>query len=826
MENRKILRNLESVENMNKAVKNVMAHYEKEKVALAIRNLYVSITRFTEEFDYRFSAVDNRSDQWVQYVIDVTNKMCNTIAGYLGNNMSESEASDICVIAGELVDTVSKNYDFCSSAEKLRDSARDLQKLLSNPRKASESVNAGVMINPNTASLDDLLQIISDIVIRQVKFTPDSEDYADFEAKIRDATDKELEIDKLLYLLDLIRSSTKDYIRSSYEKLSTIESKLEVNRYYSTMIFTIIQLRDSICNGIVDDSDITAIQEVWELLIKYLKVDGCKENLVLIDEWHNLANELDMSSIKDASAGTKSLLYRIRWDISEIEEAIGHDYENNPLITISEALRHQVKLKYKDIFKGQMVNVINLSTHRDAEDCLAIASRHFGIWWAVHQPVSIESVSTYKSVDLDLLNDYIDISENKTLVFVDLLEAVLTTKQTKLSKGSLIVDMTGRIVTVDDYNLEDKLNGDPGIVNITGVIFGKPIEQIYCRVFSKFLGITEDQCIEVLDKSGYKIDANDNNNSFRQSKNENYTIQDNPKGVLDFLTTADELHYVKQENITDIKMRVKYSNKEKPEDYDLKFIQGNKLSDLGCNVVHAINEKFIIGSDWEGAMSFGSVPYTIMRLTGPLVLDEDKKFSYCRPLSFNFKDIEWKHTIHLSDGDVLKVEGNVVINADCPIDATGSITIEGVGEGARLILCNYDAMQPCIGSQTNTGLSYGRWEVSSGKCVSITLDNIIVECDSTNESFTLGEYGTDNIPSIYLTSSAEIIAPEINHDRVMTVGPDYVPGSTKLSTGVEYKLFKLNTQEVGHCEAVITGSIDSRVADMQEEMRKVLEQLD
>lgn len=815
MENRKILRGLEEVNNMNSAMKKALSHYESEKVALELRGLYGAIIQFIEEFDYGFSQFDFELPQWANDMISLTSKLCLSITKYLGDYTSEDKIKEVYSIA---VDLASTNYE---STERIRVSVGQIYELVSDPSRVNEPVNAWITIKP-TNSLDEIEGIFKQPVIRQVKFMPDSEDYADFEAKIKDATEQELEIDRLLNLLNKILWSAREYFRVMKKNNSSID----IRQYANTMIFTIIKLRDSICNGAVDESDISAMQKVWDLLIDCLKVDSCNENLVLIDEWHNLANEIDMSSINASSASMKSLLYSIRWDISENEEVIEHDYENNPIISISEALRHQIMSKYKDIFKGQMVDIINLSTHRDAEDCLAIASRHLDIWWRVHQPISIDSVSTYKSVDLDLLNDYIDISENKTLVFVDLLEAVLVTKQTKLNKGSLIVDMTGRIVTVDDYNLEDKLNGDSGIVNITGVIFGKPIEQRYCRIFSKFLGITEDQCIEVLDKSGYKLDTNASRSSFRRSESENYAIEGNPKGVLDFLTVADELGYVKTENITDIKMRVKHSNQKKPDDYELKFIQGSRLSELGCNVVHAVNEKFIIGSDWDGAMTFGSTPYTIMKLTGPLVLDENKKFSYCRPISFSFKDIEWKDTIHLKDGDVLKIEGNVSIGANCPIDATGSVTIEGVGENAQLSLCNYDVMQPCIGSKTHTGLSYGRWQVSSYKCVSVTLSNIRVECDSVNENFTLGEYGTDRIPEIYLTNGAELIAPEINHDRVMTVGPAYESGSTKLSDGVEYELFELNTQEVGHCQPVVVRNVDDRVADMQEEMRRALEQMD
>ena len=68
---------------MNNAVKKALGCYKSEKVALSIRNLYVNVTRFTKEFDSRFFGVDLDSDQWIQGVIGVINKVCIAITDYL-----------------------------------------------------------------------------------------------------------------------------------------------------------------------------------------------------------------------------------------------------------------------------------------------------------------------------------------------------------------------------------------------------------------------------------------------------------------------------------------------------------------------------------------------------------------------------------------------------------------------------------------------------------------------------------------------------------------------------------------------------------------------
>lgn len=75
--------------------------------------------------------------------------------------------------------------------------------------------------------------------------------------------------------------------------------------------------------------------------------------------------------------------------------------------------------------------------------------------------------------------------------------------------------------------------------------------------------------------------------------------------------------------------------------------------------------------------------------------------------------IESPAVILRGENPILEVNGNVRVAAENPIIADAEvITIKGSG---ILNLIATEGMQPCIGSRTYTGMSYGRW--SPQKCV-------------------------------------------------------------------------------------------------------------
>lgn len=326
------------------------------------------------------------------------------------------------------------------------------------------------------------------------------------------------------------------------------------------------------------------------------------------------------------------------------------------------------------------------------------------------------------------------------------------------------------------------------VVETTKLVFSTPIEELYSAVFCEMLGITKDQVLEILDSAGYKKIPGEYREFSETAAQVNYRIKSDMKDVVEFLSAADKLGLVDSNKVHSIKTKMQYTNKTVPDYYTIAFISGSKISDLGTNNVLANNDKFVIGSDWTGAVNLGESDITIMKLTDTLKLDKSVNFYYCKPEEYTLEDIEWFQSVKLTDGKTLKVSGNVIIKAECPIDAEGTIIIEGVGENATLKLQAMSDMQPCIGCSTFTGLSYGRWSIARSMCKEIHLKNVHVICESKNENFALGEYGTDNIPEIIIEDNASIDAPEIGHKRIMKVGPDYQEGSTKLSNIIVYEI--------------------------------------
>ena len=98
-------------------------------------------------------------------------------------------------------------------------------------------------------------------------------------------------------------------------------------------------------------------------------------------------------------------------------------------------------------------------------------------------------------------------------------------------------------------------------------------------------------------------------------------------------------------------------------------------------------------------------------------------------------------------------------------------------------------MNACIGVETHTGMSYGRWEPGAGVCKKIVLDNVRVICNSAVSDFALGNYGTEYVPEIELKNGASIECPEMHGKRVMVKsGAEDLWGSTKRSAPAVYEI--------------------------------------
>ena len=139
---------------------------------------------------------------------------------------------------------------------------------------------------------------------------------------------------------------------------------------------------------------------------------------------------------------------------------------------------------------------------------------------------------------------------------------------------------------------------------------------------------------------------------------------------------------------------------------------------------------------------------------------------------------------------VISIEGSVTVSSrnvpivtlkDCKI-----LTIKGKGE---LELINTESMQPCIGCETYTGMSYGRWSPGiRPNCEKIVIDGVNVICKSLVENFSIGQYGTNYCPVIECINGGSINCPEVKGERYIEYQATPPSGSTKISECMKYGL--------------------------------------
>ena len=98
--------------------------------------------------------------------------------------------------------------------------------------------------------------------------------------------------------------------------------------------------------------------------------------------------------------------------------------------------------------------------------------------------------------------------------------------------------------------------------------------------------------------------------------------------------------------------------------------------------------------------------------------------------------------------------------------------------------------QPCIGTVTNTGLSYGRWEPSIRCTKEITVENVTVECQSNDAAFSIGAYDWEDVPKIVCINGGRLICPETEGTRVLRKHGPCPNGSTKRISYPVYEIVK------------------------------------
>lgn len=177
----------------------------------------------------------------------------------------------------------------------------------------------------------------------------------------------------------------------------------------------------------------------------------------------------------------------------------------------------------------------------------------------------------------------------------------------------------------------------------------------------------------------------------------------------------------------------------------------------------------------------------LYKLSDDFVIDNDDE-ELINAFGIKFNDLHLTNAYKAGNDATVEVSGDSsIISAGCPLQASGILTIKG--SGTLTIECT-ESMQACIGTETHTGMSYGRWEPGIDKPLkNIIIDGVHVICKSKVENFSLGSYGESSQPVIEYLNGGSIDCPENNGYRIMVrSGAEGLCGSTKRECSAKYEL--------------------------------------
>lgn len=211
----------------------------------------------------------------------------------------------------------------------------------------------------------------------------------------------------------------------------------------------------------------------------------------------------------------------------------------------------------------------------------------------------------------------------------------------------------------------------------------------------------------------------------------------------------------------------------------------SKASDMKCPVC-SIYDRIAICSDYSSAdpLRFDCIIY---RLSDDFVLDTDDE-KLVNALGIKFNNTHLKHSYKAGKDAIVEVTGdNSIVATGCPLQASGTLTIKG--SGTLTLECS-ESMQACIGTETHTGMSYGRWEPGREPSLNkIIVDGVKVDCHSRVLNFSIGSYGKSEVPEIECINGGSLNCPEINGKRIMNrSGAEGLYGSTKRENCAEYEI--------------------------------------
>lgn len=140
-----------------------------------------------------------------------------------------------------------------------------------------------------------------------------------------------------------------------------------------------------------------------------------------------------------------------------------------------------------------------------------------------------------------------------------------------------------------------------------------------------------------------------------------------------------------------------------------------------------------------------------------------------------------------SNRAVITVNGDLTIDTELPIDICKCETLILNGSGTLRLKCS--DYQPCIGVRTNSGLSYGRWQIAPYmNCKQICISGLHVICEPKEKDFSIGRFGTNDLPEIQIWNDGKLDCPETKGTRVLEKEALPPSGSTKISEKPVYRI--------------------------------------
>lgn len=199
-------------------------------------------------------------------------------------------------------------------------------------------------------------------------------------------------------------------------------------------------------------------------------------------------------------------------------------------------------------------------------------------------------------------------------------------------------------------------------------------------------------------------------------------------------------------------------------------------------IIYRLSDDFVLDTDCENLVN---ALFSLFQMTLVLGTDDEKLVN---TLGIKFNNTHLKHSYKAGKDAIVDVAGdNSIIATGCPLQASGTLTIKG--SGTLNIEC-LDTMQACIGTETHTGMSYGRWEPGRAPSLKkIIVDGVKVNCHSKVLNFSIGSYGEAEVPEIECINGGSLNCPEINGKRIMNrSGAEGLCGSTKRENCAEYEI--------------------------------------